>query len=595
MKSRSIKRFIQSIAVLVIAVSMTGCASTRAYFVDRGRDAKDVFTCSFGEGYGVKLRAGPCQVGLEGNTDYCGLRAGEFFVVSQFPYLYDGGGPERYISDIEFGPLAYVVVPILIACTPQFSPPHWDYDTGEDEFLLPGSTDLRAKNIKAKNFLCIITQDSLSHYSQIEAVGGFVWTVRLGFNPGELLDFLLGWFGIDIFKDDLAMKELKKEQREAPARLKAAEEAAAKLKRQQMMEELRLAALRSTPPVHIYGRVVDQFGTPVFGAKCTVSYDPIVSPASPRRSVCLEANTNGCWEYHQQEGGVPEIASVERAGYLSAMPMNPCFAATNKNELIRATSKENPLTFRLWKQTHLAFDDCRHELFRPTPPQQVDMWIDLFRREVRVSSVEDGVTNSAFSPELHIQVTYVPHVSKSRTLYDTQFLCQTCDNGDGIAVVNHSQEEIREAPESGYEREACWSVKGPPWARGQKDIFVRISNPTFYALVRLESVKTGSMSRVTTPASRRLNGSPGSSDGINPTEHKPPMLIDFMGPYTARILVNPFGNRNMTLQPIPQEMQQRFNTRATESLLNKHVLESGTDESLSHSEPTPNKLNQGAP
>jgi hypothetical protein len=28
--------------------------------------------------------------------------------------------------------------------------------------------------------------------------------VRCGFNPGELLDFILGWTTIDIFKDDIA-------------------------------------------------------------------------------------------------------------------------------------------------------------------------------------------------------------------------------------------------------------------------------------------------------------------------------------------------------------------------------------------------------
>ena len=28
-------------------------------------------------------------------------------------------------------------------------------------------------------------------------------TLRFGFNPGELLDFILGWFTIDIYGDDL--------------------------------------------------------------------------------------------------------------------------------------------------------------------------------------------------------------------------------------------------------------------------------------------------------------------------------------------------------------------------------------------------------
>ena len=42
-----------------------------------------------------------------------------------------------------------------------------------------------------------------SYYTQIEAVVGAGPSVRLGFNPGELLDFILGWTTIDIYKDDL--------------------------------------------------------------------------------------------------------------------------------------------------------------------------------------------------------------------------------------------------------------------------------------------------------------------------------------------------------------------------------------------------------
>ena len=48
-----------------------------------------------------------------------------------------------------------------------------------------------------------------SYFSQIEAVLGVVISVRVGFNPGELLDFILGWFGIDIYDDDIDMMKLK--------------------------------------------------------------------------------------------------------------------------------------------------------------------------------------------------------------------------------------------------------------------------------------------------------------------------------------------------------------------------------------------------
>ena len=39
--------------------------------------------------------------------------------------------------------------------------------------------------------------------TQIDLVGGFIGTARIGFNVGEFLDFALGWATIDIYGDDL--------------------------------------------------------------------------------------------------------------------------------------------------------------------------------------------------------------------------------------------------------------------------------------------------------------------------------------------------------------------------------------------------------
>ena len=39
---------------------------------------------------------------------------------------------------------------------------------------------------------------------QIDLSVGLIASVRLGFNPGELLDFLIGLVGFDLYGDDLA-------------------------------------------------------------------------------------------------------------------------------------------------------------------------------------------------------------------------------------------------------------------------------------------------------------------------------------------------------------------------------------------------------
>lgn len=70
------RRLIQIASLILGAATLTGCASAKAYFVDRGRDAADVFTATAGVGGGAKVRVGPAQVGLLASWDVAGLRGG---------------------------------------------------------------------------------------------------------------------------------------------------------------------------------------------------------------------------------------------------------------------------------------------------------------------------------------------------------------------------------------------------------------------------------------------------------------------------------------------------------------------------------------
>jgi hypothetical protein len=81
-----------------------------------------------------------------------------------------------------------------------------------------GSDTFRARTSSARsallNYYPVFTQmydepphdpeyHSNQYYTQIEVVGGFIGTLRVGINPGEMADLLLGIFGLDIYKDDL--------------------------------------------------------------------------------------------------------------------------------------------------------------------------------------------------------------------------------------------------------------------------------------------------------------------------------------------------------------------------------------------------------
>jgi hypothetical protein len=184
------KHTLQLIAILALATISTGCATP--YMVDRGRDAADIFTASYGIGAGAKARVGPLQTGLFVNRDIGGLRGGivrarwepprnESFAAREEIYVVWGADifdPDidlvdkrnKVVGDVQLGPIAY---PFYI-----------------DWF---GNTPRRPQS-----------------FTQIEAAVGLGPTLRLGFNPGELLDFILGWFHIDIYNDDIERKKSNK-------------------------------------------------------------------------------------------------------------------------------------------------------------------------------------------------------------------------------------------------------------------------------------------------------------------------------------------------------------------------------------------------
>ncbi len=53
-------------------------------------------------------------------------------------------------------------------------------------------------------------------YTEVEAVAALGPAVRVGINPGELVDFILGWTTLDIYSDDVGA-ELYKDESVAPA------------------------------------------------------------------------------------------------------------------------------------------------------------------------------------------------------------------------------------------------------------------------------------------------------------------------------------------------------------------------------------------
>lgn len=184
--------------LLGCCVAGGGCASP-GMWADRAYDAADVVTATVGLGSGGKVRAGPLQIALIKTSDIAGLRAGQWFV----------GG-----LDLLHNEELYVLPFPLPGMRTQY---WWVLPYGAEGFShgVGSRSRRRGKDIAAQSpFPCLVFSGDPAFYTQLELAVGLGVTGRIGVNPGELLDFLLGFSGVDIYHDDLS----KRPKRPVPAR-----------------------------------------------------------------------------------------------------------------------------------------------------------------------------------------------------------------------------------------------------------------------------------------------------------------------------------------------------------------------------------------
>jgi hypothetical protein len=191
--------------IIVVGISfvmLCGCASTKTYFSDRGRDALDILTVSVGNGGGVQGRIGPFSVGTVYAEDVAGLRCGKCGLFPKIELPREDPKPAAVSYDFSF--VGFLCVAFSRGMAPASELVMNDYFQIEDG---------RGKAYTAKGgpfFSWVIGSEEECHpdrlfhpyYTQMELLGGFVYTARAGINAGELVDFLLGWVGIDFFDDD---------------------------------------------------------------------------------------------------------------------------------------------------------------------------------------------------------------------------------------------------------------------------------------------------------------------------------------------------------------------------------------------------------
>jgi hypothetical protein len=181
-------------AFCLLPLCFAGCSD-----VHRANDWNDVFTGTVGEGYGIKARIGPIQAGLYTGNDMAGLRSGvkgnNWDRIANYDYYWLLYGKEHFDGWMDNRtPIARGKVVAATSFFPCFVRP---------EAMSPYAKEDLFMNEKK------LTDGSANHayWSQFEIAVGLGGTLRLGFNPGELLDAVCGYFGADIYGDDTTAYE----------------------------------------------------------------------------------------------------------------------------------------------------------------------------------------------------------------------------------------------------------------------------------------------------------------------------------------------------------------------------------------------------
>lgn len=181
----------KTIPAVLLMLFLAGCA--QPYWANRVRDAADIFTVAAGVGAGASVRMGPVAAGLTESADLAGLRGGRF---ARFA-LKKEEAMEVKILCFGFEWLAkkpdprgknYVATTGLVVQ----GPPGRQRNLYLPFISLPCRGPATAPRLHRAGL------------AQIEVQAACLLGLRLGFNPGEALDFLLGWGNFDYLEDDLA-------------------------------------------------------------------------------------------------------------------------------------------------------------------------------------------------------------------------------------------------------------------------------------------------------------------------------------------------------------------------------------------------------
>ena len=187
---------VQAIGILFSSFCLVSSGCSTGYWADRLHDGGDIFTAGVGVGAGVQARIGLLSTGLGLHGSFVGLESGQVFAE---------------VDDMEGGDFSILLYSL--------------HESRHDQYVIDRHKDYKQQHVfglatlsgnhgSAQVLFRKSARRNPSYYSQIEISVGLMGSLKVGFNPGELLDFLLGFMGIDIYSDDLEGRKKQKIEQE---------------------------------------------------------------------------------------------------------------------------------------------------------------------------------------------------------------------------------------------------------------------------------------------------------------------------------------------------------------------------------------------
>lgn len=225
--------------------------------------------------------------------------------------------------------------------------------------------------------------------------------------------------------------------------------------------------------IHIYGKVLDEDGSPVNNAEAKVQWDLFTARPNPLHEQWVKTDSEGEWDFETKAWRM-FVREVRAPGYLfSRLLQDPTDRTTDVER--NRTSPTNRIVLRLHKMRDPTFIVANQgRLVRTTSGKPFACRFDMFQRKTWSVKEATNETWSAFYPDLEVQVERYGTNGGWRVVY------RTPNEGCGLLITNIL---LFMVPDEGLAQECV--LEGTKDQDFPRYLYLRTRTPAIYSRFQL--------------------------------------------------------------------------------------------------------------